>query len=101
MHLHNGSRQWAHNLDRFGFAPTFEDLAVESARLNVETATVRLYIDWYGEEPVTVLSRGGAASMPAYEAEIRAQVHGERLVRVEQAALPFTADHYSRDLRGW
>ncbi len=71
MSLHNGSRQMAHNLDRFSFNNDFEDIVGEAGRLNVPIDTLRLYLDWYGQEPVTVIIRRGKAIMPAFEAEIR------------------------------
>jgi hypothetical protein len=48
MCLHSGSSAMAHNLDRFSFQAEFEDIAGEAARLNVDTDTLRCYMDWYG-----------------------------------------------------
>jgi hypothetical protein len=79
MSLHTGSSIMAHNLDRFSYQAEFEDIAGEAARLDVSADTVRMYLDWYGSQLVTVKGRTGVNSMPAYEAEIRWQVLGERI----------------------
>ena len=102
MSLHNGSSQMAHNLDRFSFDSDFEDVAIAAAHLQVTTQVVRKYLDWYGEEPVTVVRKTGMASMPAYEAEIRWQVLGEKVRIIRQMELPFPASHqYAYERRGW
>ncbi len=77
--FHTGSTRMAHNLDRFGRGPSPEELAAEAARLDVQTATVRQYFDWYGGEVVTVRTREGLLSMPAYEFFIRKDVTGTLL----------------------
>jgi hypothetical protein len=79
MFLHAGSSAMAHNLDRFSFCADFEDIAGEAARLNVPIDTLRRYLDWYGEEPVNVITRSEKTTMPAFEAEVRWQVLGERI----------------------
>jgi hypothetical protein len=92
----------AHNLDRFSFDNKFEQIAADAARLQVMPDTVRMYLDWYGEEPVTVVSKCGMKSMPAYEAEIRWQQLGEKVRIIQQLALPFPAsNHYTYERRGW
>jgi hypothetical protein len=103
MSLHNGSSRMAHNLDRFSFDTAFEDIAGEAARLDVGADTVRMYLDWYGDQPVTVVGKAGMTSMPAFEAEIRAQVHGERIRRYRQLelAIPVSQNHYAYEVRGW
>lgn len=83
MTLHAGSCAMAHHLDRFSCQAEFEDIAGEAARLDVCPDTVRLYLDWYGDQPVTVIGKVGMMSMPAYEAEIRWQVLGERITTVQ------------------
>ena len=92
----------AHNLDRFSFSSDFEDVAGDAARLGVTPRTVRLYRDWYGEQPVTVVTKAGMQALPAYEAELRCQVLGERLTRARQLelALPVAANHYDYERRG-
>ena len=79
MSLHTGSSAMAHNLDRFDIRADFELVAAEAARLKVEPETVRLYREWYGDELVIVKGRGLVSRMPAYEAEIRWQVLGEKV----------------------
>ncbi len=103
MSLHNGSSQMAHNLDRFAFNSDFEDITAEAARLKVTVSTLRMYREWYGDQPVTVITKAGMTSMPAYEAEIRWQVLGEKVTRFHQLELPFpvTANHYVYERRGW
>jgi len=92
----------AHNLDRFSFDNKFEQIAADAARLNVSTRTVRMYLDWYGEEPVTVISKCGMQSMPAYEAEIRWQQLGEKVRVLRQLELTFSAtNHYAYERRGY
>jgi hypothetical protein len=89
MSLHSGSSALAHNLDRFDARCDFELVATESARLNVEPETIRRYRDLYGNEPVIVRVKGLVSQMPAYEAEVRFQLLGERVVwprRVAYAA---------------
>ena len=82
--FHSGSANLAHNLDRFSPSIAlnpgrdYEFLAVEAARLRVETITISLYVDWYGLEPVIISRRGLIDRLPAYEAEIRTQILGER-----------------------
>ena len=78
MALHSGSSQMAHNLDRFSFSSDFELVAGDAARLGVTPRTVRMYRDWYGEQPVTVVTKAGMQALPAYEAELRRQVLGDR-----------------------
>lgn len=102
MSLHNGSSSMAHNLDRFSFDNKFEQIAADAARLQTTPATVRMYLDWYGEEPVTVVSKRGMKSMPAYEAEIRWQVLCEKIRILYQMELTFpTSNQYVYELRGW
>jgi hypothetical protein len=103
MSLHNGSSRMAHNLDRFAFNSDFEDIAGEAARLNVSAQTIRMYWDWYGAEEVAVMTRAGMKSMPAYEYEIRWQIHGEKVERYRQLELAFPAptNHYAYERRGW
>ena len=102
MSMHNGSSNMAHNLDRFSFDSDFEDVAIAAARLKVTIHTVRMYMDWYGEEPVTVISKCGMQSMPAYEAEIRWQQLGEKVRIICQLELPFPAtNQYAYERRGW
>ena len=102
MALHNGSSQMAHNLDRFSFDSKYEQVAADAARLNVSTQTVRMYLDWYGEQPVTVIGKCGMQSMPAYEAEIRWQQLGEKVRVLRQLELTFPATHqYAYERRGW
>jgi hypothetical protein len=83
MSLHAGSSALAHNLDRFSFQAEFEDIAGEAARLNVPIDTLRTYLDWYGDGPTAVSVKGRVTQMPAYEAEIRWQVLGERVRRLD------------------
>ncbi len=102
MSFHNGSRRLAHHLDRFSPGVDFEDAAGEAARLKVTTRTLRMYHDWYGSQVVTVVAKDGMKAMPAYEVEIRREIHGERLTRCEQLELPFPpTNHYSYEHRGW
>jgi hypothetical protein len=103
MSFHNGSSHMAHNLDRFGINSDFEDVAGEAVRLNVSPHTVRMYVDWYGAEPVTVTTRAGLTSMPAYELYLRRDELGERVRRWQQLELAFPAprNHYAYELRGW
>jgi hypothetical protein len=82
MSLHTGSSTLAHHLDRFALRVDFEDIAGEAARLGVSADTLRCYLDWYGEEPVTVTARNRLTTMPAYEAELRWQVLGEKIRRI-------------------
>ena len=102
MTWHNGSSRMAHNLDRFSHSD-FEAVAVAAARFNLDTDTVHMYLDWYGDQPVTVVGKAGMKSMPAFEAEIRAQIHGERIRRYRQLALaiPVPQNHYTYEVRGW
>jgi hypothetical protein len=83
MSLHAGSSALAHNLDRFSFRAEFEDIAGEAARLNVPIDTLRIYLDWYGDDPTAVSVRGRITWMPAYEAELRWQELGERVRRLD------------------
>jgi|GEM_PF-5222575 len=102
MSFHNGSSQMAHNLDRFAFTSDFENITGEAARLNVSPRTVRMYLDWYGDQLVTVSTKAGMNSMPAYEAEIRWQVLGEKVRRYQQLELAFPVpNHYAYERRGW
>ncbi len=102
MAMHNGSSSMAHNLDRFSFDSKFEQIAADAARLNVSTRTVRIYLDWYGEQQVTVISQCGMQSMPAYEAEIRWQQLGEKVRVLRQMGLTFPAtNQYAYERRGW
>jgi hypothetical protein len=102
MSLHNGSSQMAHNLDRFSCNSKFEQIAADALRLNVPARTVRMYLSWYGEQPVTVVSKCGMQSMPAFEAEIRWQQLGEKVRILRQLELSFPATHqYAYDGRGW
>jgi len=74
----------AHNLDRFSFTD-FESTHGEAARLKVQSDTLTMYRDWYGESDVlTCCAKGRLKTMPAYEFEIRRQVHGEKLRKVVQ-----------------
>jgi len=83
--MHNGSRAMAHNTDRFAFGSDFEDVRGEAARLNVQPSTLQMYRDWYGESSVlTCCVKGQLKTMPAYEFEIRRQVHGDKLRKVVQ-----------------
>ncbi len=102
MTLHNGSTRMAHHLDRFSTHADFEDVTAEAARLDVLPSTVRMYRDWYGEAPVTVTGQGGLSAMPAYEYEIRRQVHGHALRALRQLGLPFgnSRNHYRRETCG-
>ena len=102
MSLHNGSSNMAHNLDRFSFDSKFEQIAADAARLQTTPATICKYLDWYGEQPVTVVNKRGMKSMPAYEAEIRWQVLGEkfRILRQMELALP-VSNQYAYEQRGW
>lgn len=84
MSLHTGSSALAHNLDRFDIRADFELVAAESARLNVGPETIRLYREWYGDEPVTVTIKELVSQMQAYEAEIRWQILGDRIGFVDQ-----------------
>lgn len=102
MSLHNGSSQMAHNLDRFAINSAFEDVTGEAARLQVSTQTVRMYLDWYGDQPVTIVDKAGMISMPAYEARLRQDIFGEPLKHMKQLALDFpTSNHYCYEHRGW
>ena len=102
MALHNGSSSMAHNLDRFSFDSKHEQIAADAARLNVSTRTVRMYLDWYGDQLVTVVTRRGMQSMPAFEAEIRWQQLGEKVRVLRQMELGFPAgSHYTYERRGW
>jgi hypothetical protein len=92
----------AHNLDRFSFDNKFEQVAADAARLNVSAHTIRMYLDWYGEQPVTVISKCGMQSMPAFEAEIRWQQLGEKVRVLRQMELSFPAtNQYAYERRGW
>ena len=51
-----------------------------------EPEVIRSYRDWYGDEPVIVKTKGLVSRMPAYEAEVRWQMLGERIRFVEQVA---------------
>ena len=77
-------------------------IAADAARLQTSPTTVRKYLDWYGEQPVTVVNKRGMKSMPAYEAEIRWQVLGEkfRILRQMELALP-VSNQYAYEQRGW
>jgi hypothetical protein len=86
MSLHTGSSALAHNLDRFDIRADFELVAADAARLKVEPEVIRSYRDWYGDEPVIVKVKGLVSRMPAYEAEVRWQMLGERIRFVEQVA---------------
>ena len=102
MAMHNGSSSMAHNLDRFSFDSKHEQIAADAARLNVSARTVRMYLDWYGDQAVTVVTRCGMQSMPAFEAEIRWQQLGEKVRVLRQMELSFPASHqYSYERRGW
>ena len=90
MTLHTGSRNLAHNLDRFSFSSNFEEVAGEAARLGVSAEDVELYMDWYGDDMLTVQQarlltltpRRYAVKMvvlPAYEVHLRKHVFGEHL----------------------
>jgi hypothetical protein len=49
-----------------------------------------------------VNTKTGMTSMPAYEAEIRWQVLGEKVARYQQLELAFPAtNHYAYERRGW
>ena len=86
MSLHTGSSSLAHNLDRFDFRSDFELVAAEAARLNVVSETVRFYRDRYGDETVSVIIKGLASYMPAYEFQIRRWILGERIRLISQVA---------------
>jgi hypothetical protein len=102
MAMHNGSSSMAHNLDRFSFDSKHEQIAADAARLNVSARTVRMYLDWYGEQPVTVISKRGTQSMPAFEAQIRWQQLGEKVRVLRQMELSFPAgNQYAYERRGW
>lgn len=62
-----------------------------------------MYLDWYGDATVTVVSKAGMRAMPAYEYEIRWQIHGERFKRYQQLelAFPVPQNHYAYERRGW
>jgi hypothetical protein len=79
MSLHSGSSALAHNLDRFDFRADFELVAAAASRLQVEPGTVRLYREWYGDELVIVKFKGLVSRMPAYEAQVRRWILGERI----------------------
>jgi hypothetical protein len=66
------------------------------------TADAVKFLDWYGEQPVTVVNKPGMKSMPAYEAEIRWQVLGEkfRILRQMELTLP-VGNQYVYEQRGW
>ena len=86
MSLHNGSSRMAHNLDRFSFDTTFEDIAGEAARLDVGTDTVRMYLDWYGDQPVTVVGKAGmkyALIHVSYRRELKFDIPTTPLDRFE------------------
>jgi hypothetical protein len=91
----------AHNLDRF--TGDLEDVKAEAARLHIQPSTLRMYLEWYGEAMVVARTRHGERPMPAYEAEIRRQIHGERIKSYRQMQLPFPGsdDAYNHELRGW
>lgn len=89
MSSHSGSSTLAHNLDRFNVRTDFELVAAEALRLKVESENIRRFRDLYGDELVVVSVKGLMSSMPAYEAEIRFQLLGERIAwlrRVTHAA---------------
>lgn len=83
--FHSGSTDLAQQLNRFRRAVALDvrrdhELVVgEAARLGVQTPTLQQYLDWYGEEPVTIRQRGAITHVPAYEAALRRDVLGERL----------------------
>ena len=86
MSLHTGSSTLAHNLDRFDSRSDFELAAAEAARLNVVPETVRFYRDRYGDETVSVIAKGLASRVPAYEFQIRRWILGEPIRLISQAA---------------
>ena len=56
----------------------------------------------YSTEPVTVISKCGMQSMPAFEAEIRWQQLGEKVRVLRQLELSFPAtNQYAYERRGW
>ncbi len=94
MSLHNGSRNLAHNLDRFSAYSAdrnFEVVAGEAARLGVSAEAVEMYIEWFGLALIPV-KRVRMTSftprryvvtkleLPAYEAHLRQDMLGEKLV---------------------
>ena len=90
MTLHQGSAQMAHNLDRLS-ARDFETIAGEAARLGVSARAVEMYMDLFGEDTLPVrqvrLIRWSprrytvtTSELPAYEAHIRQDLLGERLI---------------------
>jgi hypothetical protein len=92
----------AHNLDRFSTSSRHEQIAADAARLNAPAPTVRMYLDWYGDQVVTVVTRCGMETMPAFEAEIRWQQLGEKVRVLRQMELGFPAgSHYVYERRGW
>ena len=86
MSMHSGSSTLAHNLDRFDIRTDFELVAAEALRLKVDPETIRRYRDLYGDELVVVSVKGLVSRMPAYEAEIRFQLLGERMTWIRQMA---------------